>query len=165
MFEETPDELTEIDGIGPKNLFGLKLAQAVSMSYLKDRIQSKDFLTSSDEVLDYLKANLRERSKEVFMVLLLNGRNQILSIEELFEGTLTTSAVYPREVVRKVIEYGAAAVLFAHNHPSGNPNPSQDDITITKKLKEACSTIDVCVHDHIIIAGKDYTSLAGRGLI
>ena len=104
MFEETPDELTEIDGIGPKNLFGLKLAQAVSMSYLKDRIQSKDFLTSSDEVLDYLKANLRERSREVFMVLFLNGRNQILSIEELFEGTLTTSAVYPREVVDRTLK-------------------------------------------------------------
>jgi len=76
----------------------------VSVSYLKDRIQSKDFLTSSDEVLDYLKANLRDRSREVFMVLLLNGRNQILSIEELFEGTLTTSAVYPREVVDRTLK-------------------------------------------------------------
>ena len=128
-------------------------------------ISSGEQIRSSEDLVLHLRPFFTDPFKEQFLVVFLNGRNAIIKTEVLFEGTLTTSAVYPREVVRKVIEFGAAAVLFAHNHPSGNPNPSQDNITITKKLKEACSTIDVCVHDHIIIAGKDYTSLADRGLI
>jgi DNA repair protein RadC len=83
----------------------------------------------------------------------------------LFEGSLSTSAVYPREVIRRILHHGSAVVLFAHNHPSQNPNPSQDDLTITKKLIEACKTIDVSVHDHLILAGKTFTSFADRGLI
>ena len=128
-------------------------------------ISSGEQIRSSEDLVLHLRPFFTDPFKEQFVVVFLNGRNAIIKTEVLFEGTLTTSAVFPREVVRKVIEYGAAAVLFAHNHPSGNPNPSQDDITITKKLKETCSTIDVCVHDHIIIAGKDYTSLSDRGLI
>ena len=128
-------------------------------------ISSGEQIRSSEDLVLHLRPFFTDPFKEQFVVVFLNGRNAIIKTEVLFEGTLTTSAVYPREVVRKVIEFGAAAVLFAHNHPSGNPNPSQDDITITKKLKEACSTIDVCVHDHIIIAGKDYISLSDRGLI
>ena len=76
-------------------------------------------------------------------------------MEELFKGTLTTSAVYPREVVKRALDNNAAALVFVHNHPSGNPNPSQDDLTITKKLKEAAKAIDVSIHDHLIIAGND----------
>jgi DNA repair protein RadC len=99
------------------------------------------------------------------MVIYLNGRNQIMGMEELFEGTLTTSAVYPREVVKRAIDHKAAALVFVHNHPSGNADPSQDDLTITKKLKEATAVIDVSVHDHLIIAGNDIYSFADHGLI
>jgi DNA repair protein RadC len=86
-------------------------------------------------------------------------------MEILFEGTLSTSAVYPREVVKRTIDNDAAALVFVHNHPSGNPNPSQDDLTITKKLKKAVQAIDVSVHDHLIIAGNDVYSFADHGLI
>jgi DNA repair protein RadC len=119
----------------------------------------------ADDLVLHLRPFFTDPFREQFAVVFLNGRNAVIKTEVLFEGTLTTSAVYPREVVRKVIEYGAAAVLFAHNHPSGNPNPSQDDIIITKKLEEACDTIDVTVHDHIIIAGTEYTSFSDKGLI
>ena len=125
----------------------------------------KDFGRSADEVLDYLKHNLRDKNREVFLVIYLNGRNQILKMEELFEGTLSTSAVYPREVVKRALVNDAAALVFVHNHPSGNPNPSQDDLTITKKLKKAAQAIDVSVHDHLIIAGNDVYSFADHGLI
>ena len=157
--------LKEIKGIGDKNVLGLKIAQAVSRRYLADRVLDKDFVRSADEVLDYLKHNLRDKNREVFLVIYLNGRNQILKMEELFEGTLSTSAVYPREVVKRALVNDAAALVFVHNHPSGNPNPSQDDLTITKKLKKAAQAIDVSVHDHLIIAGNDVYSFADHGLI
>ena len=165
VLEAEPTGLKEIKGIGDKNVLGLKIAQAVSRRYLADRELDKDFVRSADEVLDYLKHNLRDKNREVFLVIYLNGRNQILKMEELFEGTLSTSAVYPREVVKRALVNDAAALVFVHNHPSGNPNPSQDDLTITKKLKKAAQAIDVSVHDHLIIAGNDVYSFADHGLI
>jgi DNA repair protein RadC len=165
VLEAEPTGLKEIKGIGDKNVLGLKIAQAVSRRYLADRVLDKDFVRSADEVLDYLKHNLRDKNREVFLVIYLNGRNQILKMEELFEGTLSTSAVYPREVVKRALVNDAAALVFVHNHPSGNPNRSQDNVTITKKLKKAAQAIDVSVHDHLIIAGNDVYSFADHGLI
>jgi len=165
VLEASPSELKKIKGIADNNVFGLKIAQSVSRRFLADRIIDKEFIRSADEVIDYLKHNLRDKSREVFLVIYLNGRNQILNMEELFEETLSTSAVYPREVVKRALVNDAAALVFVHNHPSGNPNPSQDDLTITKKLKEAALAIDVSVHDHLIIAGNDVYSFADHGLI
>ena len=101
----------------------------------------------------------------MFLVIYLNGRNQILKLEELFEGTLSTSAVYPRGVVKRALDNNAAAIVLVHNHPSGNSTPSQDDLAITKKLKEATQSIDVSVHDHLIIAGNDVYSFADHGIL
>ncbi|MBT3299449.1 MAG: DNA repair protein RadC [Candidatus Marinimicrobia bacterium] len=165
VLEADIKDLKAIKGIGDKNVFGLKLSQAVSRKYLSDRILNQDFVRSSDDVLTYLKHNLRDKNHEVFMVIYLNGRNQILKMEELFKGTLNTSAVYPREVIKRALENDAAALVFVHNHPSGNPNPSKDDLTITKKLKEATASIDISIHDHLIIAGNDVYSFADHGLI
>jgi DNA repair protein RadC len=137
----------------------------VARRYLADRIVDMDYIRSSEDVLDYLRHNLRDKSKEVFMIIYLNGRNQILKMEKLFEGTLNTSAVYPREVVKRALENDASALVLVHNHPSGNPSPSQDDLTITKKLKDAVKTIDIYIHDHLIIAGNDIYSFADHGLI
>ena len=165
VLEATPAELKKIKGIGDNNVFGLKIAQAVSRRYLADKIINKDFIRSADEVKEYLQHELRDKNREVFVAIYLNGRNQILKMEELFQGTISTSAVYPREVVKRALENDAAAIVFVHNHPSGNPNPSQDDLSITKKLKDALMSIDVSVHDHIIIAGNDVYSFADHGLI
>ena len=165
VLEANPEQLKKNKGIGDANIFGLKLVQSVARRYLKEQIIGENYIQSSENVLDYLRHNLRDRGREVFLVVLLNGRNQILDIVELFEGTLTTSAVYPREVIKLILEKDAAAVIFVHNHPSGNPNPSKDDQNITRKLKAACSTIDVQLHDHLIIAGNDYTSMADKGMV
>ena len=165
VLEASPEQLKKIKGIGDANIFGLKLVQSVARRYLKEQIIGEEFIQSSENVLDYLRHNLRDRGREVFLVVLLNGRNQVLDIVELFEGTLTTSAVYPREVIKLILEKDAAAVIFVHNHPSGNPNPSKDDQNLTLKLKAACSTIDVQLHDHLIIAGNDYTSMADKGMV
>ena len=165
VLEADINELQEIDGIGPSNVFGLKLTQTVARRYLADRVIGQDIITSSEEVLDYLKHNLKDKKQEIFSVIYLNGRNEIIGMEDLFHGSLTSSAVYPREVIKKVIKQNAAVLIFVHNHPSGNTHPSNDDIKITKKLKEAVATIDVSVHDHLIIAGSDYYSFADNGLI
>ena len=165
VLEGNPKDLKEIKGIGDHNVFGLKLTQDVARRYLADRIVDMDYIRSFEDVLDYLRHNLRDKSKEVFMIIYLNGRNQILKMEKLFEGTLNTSAVYPREVVKRALENDASALVLVHNHPSGNPSPSQDDLTITKKLKDAAKTIDIYIHDHLIIAGNDIYSFADHGLI
>ncbi len=165
VLEADLNELQEINGIGPNNVFGLKLSQTVARRYLANRVIGQDIVTSSDEVLDYLKYNLHDKKHEIFSVIYLNGRNEIIGMEELFHGSLTTSAVYPREVVKKVLKQNAAALIFVHNHPSGNLDPSQEDIKITKKLKDAVETIDVKVHDHLIIAGDNYYSFADNNLI
>jgi len=165
VLEANPEQLKKIKGIGDANIFGLKLVQSVARRYLKEQIIGENYIQSSENVLDYLRHNLRDRGREVFLVVLLNGRNQVLDIVELFEGTLTTSAVYPREVIKLILEKDAAAVIFVHNHPSGNPNPSKDDQNLTQKLKAACSTIDVQLHDHLIIAGNEYTSMADKGMV
>ncbi len=165
VLEANPEQLKKNKGIGDANIFGLKLVQSVARRYLKEQIIGENYIQSSENVLDYLRHNLRDRGREVFLVVLLNGRNQVLDIMELFEGILTTSAIYPREVIKLILEKDAAAVIFVHNHPSGNPNPSKDDQNLTQKLKAACSTIDVQLHDHLIIAGNDYTSMADKGMV
>jgi len=128
-------------------------------------LSSGERIGSADDVILHLRPFFTDPFREQFVVIFLNGKNAVITTEVLFEGTLTTSAVYPRELIRKILDYGAAALVIAHNHPSANPEPSKDDIFITKKLKDACVAIDVVLHDHLIIAGTTYTSFADRGLI
>lgn len=161
----SPRELQQINGIGPNNIFGLKIAQAVARRYLSDRIQNQEFITSSEDVQRYLIHHLRDKSREVFIMIYLNGRNQVLGQETLFEGTLTSSVVYPREVVKSVLFHDAAAVVLVHNHPSGNPRPSAEDRKITERIVQALKTIDVVVHDHLLVAGNSIISFADLGLL
>ncbi len=165
VLEAEPKLLQAIKGVGENNIFGLKITQAVARRYLSDRVIGKDFIKHAEDVVTFLIHNLRDKNREIFMVIYLNGKNQILKMEELFEGTLSTSAVYPREVVKKALAENAAALIFVHNHPSGSLNPSKDDLAITTKLKDALRAIDISVHDHIIIAGNDYYSFADNQLL
>lgn len=145
-------------------------------AYISDSMLEKEYvkrftlpvgeqISSSNDVIRHLRPFFADCFKEQFVVVFLNGCNKIISTEVLFEGSLTSSAVYPREVIRRIIELGSAAIIIAHNHPSGNPNPSKEDINITQKLQEACKTIDVKIHDHILIAGLNVTSFSEKGLI
>ncbi len=165
VLEASPQRLQKVDGIGPANIFGLQLIHAVSQRYLKSKFLQNDFIKSSDDVKKYLIHKLRDKRREYFGIILLNGRNQIIDFKHLFIGTLTSSAVFPREVIKEIIEYDAAAIILVHNHPSGNPNPSNEDIKITQRLMKACSLIDVTIHDHLIIAGNEITSFADKGLM
>ena len=127
-----------------------------------------DIISDSATAAKHFTAVIGERvtERECFMMMLLNGRNQLIHSEILFEGTLTSSVVYPREIIRLAVTENAAAVLVGHNHPSGNKKESLEDRKITDKIKEALKTVDINFHDHIIVVpGGDYTSFADKGLI
>jgi DNA repair protein RadC len=122
-------------------------------------------LTSPQSVRDYLQVSLTGREHEVFMVLFLDTRHQVITFEEMFRGTLAQTSVYPREVVKRCLTTNAAAVIFAHNHPSGVVEPSQADNMLTQTLRDALALIDVRVLDHFIVAGNGILSFAERGLL
>lgn len=130
--------------------------------------QSKRFtkhsLSSPEAVKRYSKLQLHELEHEVFMVIFLDNQNRLIQSETMFRGTIDSASVYPREVVKAALKHNAAAVIFAHNHPSGIPEPSRSDITITQRLKEALSLVDIRVLDHIVV-GDTCISFAERGLI
>ena len=129
-------------------------------------IKAGDRIKSSREAADHFRAFFSEAAKrEQFVVAYLNGQNMLISPEPLFIGSITTSAVYPREVVQRILDVGAAAVMFAHNHPSGETTPSSSDRAVTKKLQTALKAIDVEVLDHLIIGAGEYFSFADSNLI
>ena len=138
---------------------------AAAQEILSTRIKHRDVLASPGAVRDYLRLLLRDREHEVFVVVMLDAQHRVLASEELFRGTLTQTSVYPREIVKAALKANAAAVIFAHNHPSGVAEPSQADELLTRQLKEALALVDIKVLDHFIIAGIAALSFAERGLI
>ena len=165
VLEAPPEELQQIKGISPYNTFVIKWVQELAREYLKEQILDKPFCKSSKEVFDYLSLSMRDLKKERFKVMFLNAQNQVIEVEDVFEGTLTASAVYPREIIEKAIKHNAASLIFAHNHPSGNPEPSDNDKQITKDLVFAGNIMQIKVLDHIIIGDNSYFSFADKGLI
>ena len=163
VLEAPIEELQEIRGIGPYNVFGIKLVQEVAREFLKEKILGKTACKSSKEIFDYLYHSMRDLKKEVFKVVFLDGRNQIINIEDLFEGTLNISSIYPREVIKSAIKNNAVSLIFVHNHPSGNPEPSQSDKDVTEDLVFAGNLMQIKVLDHIIIGDNKYFSFADEG--
>jgi len=165
VLQASPRELQEIDGIGPHSAFGIKLVQEVAREFLKQKIIDKPVYKSAKEIFDYLYYSMRDLTKEVFKVIYLNSQNQIIDTTDLSEGTISSSAISPREVMENAIRYHAASLIFAHNHPSGNPEPSPSDKDLTRDLVYAGSIMRIKVLDHVIIGGNKYFSFAGEGLI
>jgi DNA repair protein RadC len=157
--------LCQVPGIGPSNLIGLKLITAVAERYLAHRLMGRPVVGNSRELYDYLVHLLQGKDRECFMAVFLDAKNQVTGTDVLFEGTLTASAVYPREVVKNALARKAAAVIFAHNHPSEVPDPSPEDVAITRRLVFACRLLDIRVHEHIVIGGHRYYSFADNGII
>ena len=165
LFSRSPSELTTVKGIGPA-----KAAILSAAFELVRRIQSRKgadrplFKRSSDVAGHYLPLT-RDLRKEVFKVLLLNRANRFIKEVFISEGTLDASVVHPRDVFREALLEPAAAIILIHNHPSGNPSPSDEDLRITKQLVEAGRLLGIKVYDHIILAGESYRSLADEGLL
>ncbi len=159
------NKLTEIDGIGRKNALYLNMVHQVAGRYLRDRAKDKVFFGSSKAVFDFLFHSMRDLKREVFKVLFLNRKNELIMDRDVFLGSLTGSAVYPREIMTLALEYRAAALVFVHNHPSGDPSPSEEDRKLTKDLVWSSRLLMIQVLDHIIIGNNSYYSFADEGLI
>ncbi len=165
VLEASAAELADVDGIGPKNLFGVRLVKAVAERYLEKKVVRKDPLNNSQALYEYLYHSMGALERECFRVLFLDAKNRVIAFEDLFQGTLTASAVYPREVVRAAIGHKAAALIFAHNHPSGDPDPSPADVVVTRQLVFACLTLGITVHEHLVVGHNRYFSFADHGYI
>ncbi len=165
VLEAPLEELQEINKIGPQNAFGIKLVQEVAREFLKEKIIDKPIYKSAQEIFDYLYHSMRDLKKEVFKVIYLNSQNQIIDTADLLEGTVNSGVISPREVMESAIKHYAVSLLFVHNHPSGNPEPSRSDKELTRDLVYAANIMRIRVLDHIIIGNNRYFSFAGEGLL
>jgi len=152
-------------GLGEAKRAQMLAAIELARRSLKEDLETRGALNSPREVRDYLKMVLARTDREVFVALMLDAQHRVLATEELFQGTLTQTSVYPREVVKAALAFNAAAVIFAHNHPSGVAEPSHADELLTRSLKSALALVDVRVLDHFIVAGGRIMSFAERGLL
>jgi DNA repair protein RadC len=153
------------NGLGNAKYAQMQAVMEMARRHFKEVLQRGDALTSPDATRAYLSAQLRGYSYEVFACLFLDNQHRVIQLDELFRGTIDGAAVYPREVAKKALHHNAAAVIFAHNHPSGIAEPSQADRLITDKLKQALALFDIRVLDHFIIGDGEPYSFAEHGLI
>ncbi len=165
IFAASIEEICQVHGMGESKFVQLQAIFEMSRRALLEQMQQRDILTSPQAVRQYLSLKIGALPREVFMVIFLDAQHRVLAVEELFSGTLTQTSVYPREVVKRSLHHNAAAVIFAHNHPSGVPEPSQADESLTEALKAALNLVDIRVLDHFIVAGNQVLSFAERGLL
>jgi DNA repair protein RadC len=165
LLASTQDECERIPGLGPARYAQLRAVVELARRALREDVRRDTLLNAPDKVRSYLRLSLGWLPHEVFLALYLDAQNHLLTVDELFRGTLTQTSVYPREVVKHALKHNAAAVIFAHNHPSGVAEPSRADELLTASLKQALSLVDVRVLDHLIVAGNATVSFAERGLI
>lgn len=165
VLEAPREELQKIKGITAHNVFVIKFMHELAREFLREQVLDKPYCRSSREVFDYLYHSMRDLRKEVFKVMFLDSQNRVVEIEDLFEGTLNASAIYPREIIQSAVKHNAGALIFVHNHPAGNPQPSDSDRQITQALVFAGNIMELKVLDHIIIGENRYFSFADAGLI
>ena len=165
MFAASEADFCAIHGMGQAKYVQMQAILEMSRRALGEEMSSGDALNSPRAVKEYLQLLLRSRQQEVFMVIFLDAQHRVVANEELFQGTLTQTSVYPREVVKRALFHNAAAVILAHNHPSGVAEPSQSDRMLTDALKQALALVDVRVLDHFIVAGSGCLSFAERGML
>ena len=165
LISASRDAFCAVPGLGNAKYAQLLAATELTRRALAAEMKAGVNLSSPTAVRDFLRLSIQNREVEVFVGLFLDAQNRVISVEELFSGTLTQTSVFPREVVRKALFYNAAGVIFAHNHPSGVAEPSHADETLTQALKEALALIDVRVLDHFVVGRGATLSFAERGLL
>ncbi len=165
LFNASLEDFSKTRGIGPAKYVQLQAVMEMSRRYLGETLSKQCAISSPQDTRQYLKSQLRDRPYEVFAALFLDNRHQVIKFEELFRGTIDGASVYPREVVIAALKHNAAAIIVAHNHPSGIAEPSQADEHITRRLKDALGLVDIRLLDHLIIGDGDIVSLAERGVI
>ena len=165
LFDAPLCQFAGVGGVGPAKYALLQASLELGRRMHHEELSTGDVLASPNCVRDFLDSSLRQQGREVFAVMFLDVRNRLLGYEEMFHGTLTQASVYPREVVKASLARNAAGVILAHNHPSGEPSPSNADRTLTATLKQALGLVEVKVLDHFIVAGSQSYSFAEHGLL
>jgi DNA repair protein RadC len=157
--------LLEVNGVGDATVHQLKLIAATTQRIAKGEIRRSVALSSWNDVIDYCRSSMAFADKEQFRLLFLDKRNQLISDEVQQVGTIDHTPVYPREVIKRALELSATALILVHNHPSGDPTPSQADIAMTKAIVDIAAPLGIAVHDHIIVGRNGHASLKGMRLI
>jgi len=165
LFNVSYTELREIKGLGIAKYAQFQAILELSKRYYFEELQQKDVIDSPESLRRYLQHELQEQKFEQFWLIHLDNQHRVITMESLFSGTIDCAAVYPRVVVNNVIKQNSAAVIFAHNHPSGISEPSEADILLTRRLQQALNLIDVRTLDHFVIGCNQITSFAEKGLI
>jgi DNA repair protein RadC len=165
LLAATEEEFCRTRGLGVAKYVQLQAVMEIAKRSMAEEFKRESVLTSAETTRQYLKLKLRDIPHEVFLMVCLDTQHRVISCEELFRGTINSAIVYPREVIKTALHFNASAVIFAHNHPSGIAEPSQADISLTKRLKQALDFVDINVLDHVVIANSGAVSLAERGLI
>ncbi len=165
LFSASETSLSTIKGMGPAKYVQFQAVLELARRALDEKIKQTDALNSPQAVRDYLRLTLARLPHEVFVAVFLTAQNRVIAVDELFRGTLTQTSVYPREIVKRALAHNAAAVILAHNHPSGEANPSAADRSLTKALADALALIDVRVLDHFIVAPGASMSFAEQGIL
>lgn len=160
-----PEQLMQVDGIKEASATALKAAEAVAVRMLRDQVMNRPVITSWDALIDYCTASMAFRDIEQFRILFLDRRNCLIADEVQQRGTVDHTPVYPREVVKRALELQASAIIMVHNHPSGDPTPSEADIAMTRLVRDAAQPLGVLLHDHVIVGRGRHTSMKAQGLI
>ncbi len=165
LLEANAEQFCSHRGLGVAKYTQLQAALELARRHLGEGLRRVRVFAGQTDVVSYLRLRLQGRRREVFGVLFLDARHRLILFEELFHGTINCAAVYPREIVSRVLELKAAAVILAHNHPSGVAEPSRDDERITRRVKAALALVDVDVLDHLVVGNGEVVSMAERGLL
>ena len=157
--------LAEVEGIGQAVVVALKTVRAAALRMLRDEVMERPVLSSWQQLIDYCRAAMAYEAAENFRILYLNRKNVLIADEVQQKGTVDHTPVYPREVVKRALELGASALIMVHNHPSGDATPSEDDIEMTREVREAGEKLGITLHDHVIVARSGHNSFKSLGLL
>ena len=157
--------IARVPGMGDTSVAAIKIVQAAALRMLRNEVAARPVLGSWQALLDYLRADMAWLGVERVRVLHLNSRNMLIRDDHMGDGSIDQAAIYTREVIRRAIDFGSAALILVHNHPSGSPEPSRQDIDITRQIIDAGKRLGISVHDHIIIGAQGHVSLRAKGLL
>lgn len=165
MISAPPNRLTEVSGVGPSVVQELKIVEAAAQRMARSRVMGKPVLSGWQALLDYCHIALAHKDTEQFRVLFLDRKNTLIADEEQGHGTVDHVPVYPREIVKRALELSSSALILVHNHPSGDPSPSAEDIAMTKEIDKAAQVLGLTLHDHLIIGKETELSFRANGYL
>lgn len=164
VFHASADEL-RLHGLTDSSVAAVKIVRSAAFALLKEDVMHRHVLNNWNRLVDYVRATMAHEKKEHFRILFLNKKNELIADEVQQSGTVDHTPAYPREIVKRALELSATAIILVHNHPSGDPAPSKDDIVLTEKIAAAAKPLGIVVHDHLIVARGGFTSLKNKGVL